>query len=265
MGTRKLTRKEIIHGDPIRETLNAAYEIFIINSKVIIIAIAIAVLGVGGYYLWAHYQTTTQAETQLLLSQALKTFHAQVEGEPSPLDQTAASGPKFKSKSQKYTEALKQFQELSNRYGSRPVGHIARYYQALCMQHLGKTAEAVKTLEALRDEVHDPRYAFLVKKALAALYEAQGDHRKAADLYTQLLNDSEATNPKDAILINLGRCYESLQNEAEAIKAYERILNEFPNSLYRSNAEDRLTQLGARKRQEASTVGLNPATGQLVR
>jgi hypothetical protein len=78
--------------------------------------------------------------------------------------------------------------------------------------------------------------------------------KKARDSFQAVIDD-RARAPaelRDRALIGLGRAYESISDgsEGEAIKAYETLINEFPNSIYKKDAEERIRILNRGSGQE---------------
>lgn len=264
MPTRKLTRKEIVREDSFHATVRETYESIIAHKRTILIGI-IAALVVGlGFVVWRHYRSKSEAESKYLFGKALETFHASVQqpsGSPADAkpDQPAESKPEFKSENEKYTKALSQFNDAA-KAGSGQMKALSLYYVGLCQQKLGKTDEAVKTLEADKDKLKDPRYSFLLKKSLAGLYETKGDYNTAIKWYTELLKSTASSYPKDDILMSLGRCYELTQNKDEAIKKYTQLAQEYPTSLYQREANDRLVKLGAKRVTRTEPNAINPLT-----
>lgn len=65
---------------------------------------------------------------------------------------------------------------------------------------------------------------------------AQGKMPEAIDRLRRAIDSSRTTAPRDALLFALGELCERNGNTAEARAAYERIVNEFPESPYRQEA-----------------------------
>lgn len=78
--------------------------------------------------------------------------------------------------------------------------------------------------------------------------------KKARDSF-QVIIDNPRKAPaelRDRALIGLGRALESMSDgsEGEAIKAYESLVKEFPNSIYKKDAEERIAVLNQGSGQE---------------
>ena len=59
-----------------------------------------------------------------------------------------------------------------------------------------------------------------------------------------MIGDADASLPQDAILFELAQTYESMKRDAEAKKTFQRIVDEYPRSSYRSAAQQRLGPTG---------------------
>jgi tetratricopeptide (TPR) repeat protein len=73
----------------------------------------------------------------------------------------------------------------------------------------------------------------------ARLLAAQGKAPEAIDRLKRAIEAPNATVPKDALLYTLGQIYESTGAASDARAAYQRIVNDYPGSPYRSDARQR--------------------------
>jgi hypothetical protein len=77
--------------------------------------------------------------------------------------------------------------------------------------------------------------------------------KKARDAFRSVVDDKHApAEVRERALIGLGRALESLSDgsEGEAVKAYESLVKEFPDSIYKQDAEDRIAELSKGSGQE---------------
>jgi outer membrane protein assembly factor BamD (BamD/ComL family) len=65
---------------------------------------------------------------------------------------------------------------------------------------------------------------------------AQGKYDPAIATYTELSRDTTSQIPVDSVLIHLGRAYARAGKKEEAIRAFNRIVEEFPQSVYATDA-----------------------------
>jgi hypothetical protein len=78
--------------------------------------------------------------------------------------------------------------------------------------------------------------------------------KKARDSFQAIIDNPRKAPPelRDRALLGLGRALESMSDgtEADAIKAYESLVKEFPNSIYKKDAEERIAILSKGSGQE---------------
>ncbi len=261
----KLTRKEIVREDTFHASIRNTYESLATHKQKILVGVGLVIVASVGLFTWEYFQSKWDSESRYAFNQALETYHAPVvtTAEPSanPPQDGSLDSPaplRFQSENEKYSRALKEFSELSKRRGSRQTKLLSQYYVGLSQEKLGKTDDAIKTLETIKSKFSDPRYSFLVKKTLAGIYEIKGELNSAIKINTELLNDMKSSYPKDEILMALGRSFEAQNNKEEAIKKYSQLAKEYPSSQNQREANDRLAKLGAKKITPPESATMNP-------
>jgi len=77
------------------------------------------------------------------------------------------------------------------------------------------------------------------------------DVKKASNAFRTVVDDRKAPpDARERALIGLGRALESLSEPTDAVKAYKSLVSEFPNSIYKADAEQRIAVLEKGKGQE---------------
>jgi tetratricopeptide (TPR) repeat protein len=213
------------HGSEVRTTL---------------IAVAIVVVGALGF---TTFQERRKASAERAFGEAFETFHAPVAAElPPGADKPA--GLQFATPAEKYQKAAAAFDGVERRYGSQPAGRRARYYAALCRIEMGDYAEAEKALDKLvADSDRSSLESGLARMALADLYRRRGETDKAVTAYRQLVDDASLTVPRDHVLMSLGSTLEEAHRTKEARASYRRLTEEFPASVFLSEARRRAEDL----------------------
>lgn len=208
--------------------------------KVTLIAAAVLGLAVVGF---GSYRSHQQASAERAFDEALTIFHAPVAGEPEAAQGGATV---YATAAEKDQKAAAAFGEVSRKYGSSATGRRARYYAALANLDLGKTADAEAELKALSTGGDDPLIRDLSRLALADLYRGTGKWDQAIEGYRRIVDDAGALVPRDHALMRIGGTFEDAQRGPEAIQAYRRVVEEFPSSVYVTDAKSRIAYLGGR-------------------
>jgi TolA-binding protein len=202
------------------------------------VAAIVIVFAVIGYFAW---RARTESRASALLADAMTTLEAQV-APPAPAapGQTApkpAAGT-FTSERAKLEAALPKLSAVYTRYPSARSALTARYYEANALAALGRRPEAETRYQQLADE--GGIYARMARLALADLLAGGGQHDRAIAIYKELSADPDAGLPVDGVLMQLGKTYAAAGRQSEAQQTYQRIVQEFPESLYAADARREL-------------------------
>jgi outer membrane protein assembly factor BamD (BamD/ComL family) len=156
------------------------------------------------------------------------------------------TGLSFATPEEKYKSAAAAFEGIDRRYPSLPLGRRAKYMGALARLEMGDAAaaeSALKELAARRDlKELEPTLARL---ALGDLYRRTGRLDQAIEAYQQFAADTTVSFPRDYALLSLGETQEEAKKPGEAKASYERLVQEFPASVYSPEARRRADFLGS--------------------
>ncbi len=235
----RLSRKEL-KKDEIRETLAHSAEAITSHRRLIYslgIPALIVILGLIG---WKYHEQKQAAKASAALADAMVAYDAPVQKPGQPLPPGLQSYP---SEMAKYEDANQKLLAVANRYPRAAAGEMARYYAALCLERLGRFADAEKTLEqfqAARGGIGD-----LARFELAQIYEQTGKGNLALPIYLQLEAKPSPFVPKPMILLALGDHY--LQSDPkQAAKYYNELKSEFSGTGMADEADKRLQMLGGK-------------------
>lgn len=204
-----------------------------------IVVVVVGALAGGLLYL----QARRTREARQALAEALEVYHAPVQAELPPGSPTPA-GSVYATPQEKLAKAAAAFDGVERKFGSQPAGLTAAYYAALCRLELGSAAEAEKALASLAARHDADRLEpALARLALADLYRRTGQVEKAVDAYRRASEDASLPLPRDHALMSLAALLEEVGRLADARLAYQRLVAEFPGSVYAADARSRAEYL----------------------
>ncbi|MGE5195547.1 MAG: tetratricopeptide repeat protein, partial [Deltaproteobacteria bacterium] len=102
-----------------------------------------------------------------------------------------------------------------------------------------------------RTQEGERRLRLGVERLFDNLDAGQEELHKARKAFQTVVDDRRApADAREQALMGLGRTLESLSETADAVKAYESLVKEFPTSLYKDDAEERINLLKQSNGQE---------------
>ncbi|MBZ5588671.1 MAG: tetratricopeptide repeat protein [Acidobacteriia bacterium] len=170
------------------------------------------------------------------IAEAVATYQAPVGG-------AASAGEKFRFATdvQRLDAAEKAFQAVSSKYWLTPQTRVAAIFLARIAADRGDQALAIRKLSEVTSRHSDDPLVRLAMLDLIRLRIAKGEG-------TQLVSDLEAMVagkdprlPRDAALFELARVWEHEGKPEEANRLYRKLVEDFPDSPYRSDAQQRLS------------------------
>ncbi|HUP64903.1 MAG TPA: tetratricopeptide repeat protein [Thermoanaerobaculia bacterium] len=232
----RVSRKAIKH-DKFVEEMETAYMVARRNAPIVIgsligILVLIALL-VGAALYFARQEKVAQQK----LAEAIEVIEAPVAGAEAEL----AEGS-YRSEAEKIAKAEPMFREVTSEYGSRDAADVANLYLARIEAGRNEIAPAREKLEEFIDDHPDH---ILAQSARVSLYEIRLAAGEAADVASELdeqLAGGKLALPADVGLSLLARAYEAAGQPAQAREAYQRIVNEYPDSPYTLEAQRRLAR-----------------------
>jgi TolA-binding protein len=210
----------------------------------LVVAIVAAVLLVGGFFA---FRTSRNSRATDLLASALAVAEAPVvtppppaPGSPPPVQQPGT----YRSETDRANAALPKLMEAADRYPSTDAGLTARYRAAGILATLGRYGEAEQRYqEVVAKAGSNSIYGRAARLGLGNAQLAQGKNDAAVDTFRALSTDSDSQLPLDGVLMQLGRACMQAGKRDDATRAFTRVVDEFPQSLYASEAKEKLLTL----------------------
>lgn len=203
-------------------------------------AVALVVVAGVGYWAW---HTRSEVRAQTMFSEALIILQSPVEAPTA-----AAEGAKpeqqpgtYPTTAARAEAALPKFMAVADAYPSSESGIAARYYGASALVLLGRAPEAATRYQEVIDRAGAD--SFPGKMARLGLVNAQLLAKQFDQAITgaqALANTDDEDLPRDAMLMQLARIYAVAGKPTEAKQTFDKVVAEFPDSLYAEEARQRL-------------------------
>ena len=236
----RLTRKDIKR-DEFRAAVGRSVEyaeshvrtiLYAAGGVVLVGAVAVAIY----FYLGHRRQGANQA-----LAEAMKVYQAPIAATGAkPND---ATEPSFATEAARRERAKKLLAKVRTDYGLTDAADVAGLYLAQIAADEGRLDQARKLWRGFADEHGDSMLGSEARLNLIDLDRKQG---KAEDVVKELramLEKGDSPLPQDVVLNELGKTLEQLHRPQEAVQSYQRILDEFPQSPFRQEAQQKVSTL----------------------
>jgi len=195
----------------VEETLTRTEHYLEENYKTLLIILGAAVLLVGLFYLGRIYLNKRNKEAQEQM------FHAQKWLGMDSLKLSLNGDGNYLG-----------FLDIANNYKMTKAGNLAKYSAGMCYLHLGQFQEAIDFLSAYKH--NDNVISSLAVGGIGDAYVELGNLDKGVEKYIEAANLGKNSFNTPIFLMKAGQIYELQQKYSDALKVYERIRDEYPES-----------------------------------
>jgi tetratricopeptide (TPR) repeat protein len=204
------------------------------------IVTAVVVLGAValGYMAW---RDRIASRADAMLAEAATVAETRVGAPIAP--GTPGAGPSFPSEQARSQAALAKFKAAADAYPATDAGLFARYQQGTTAMALGNAAEAVQAYQQVIDRAGDRIYGQMARLGMAEAQARAGQYDQAITAFKDLTLLKDGPLPIDAILMRLGQTYLDAGKRADALQTFNRVLEEYPNSPFSTDARRELDNL----------------------
>lgn len=120
------------------------------------------------------------------------------------------------------------FLDIAKEFKMTPAGNLSLYCAGICYLHLGQYQEAIYYLTKYSKK--DKMIGSLAIGAIGDAYVELGDTQKGVAKYVEAANYAKNSFNTPIFLMKAGEIYELNKDYAEALKMYQRIKDEYPES-----------------------------------
>jgi TolA-binding protein len=211
------------------------------RDRIMMIAVvALLVLAIGGGYFYWRKRTNDKAGA--MLGTAMAVTQSQIV--PAPTVPGATQAPNtYPTERARQEAALKAFQEVAATYPSTDAGLAAEYHAAAALLQLGRLSEAERVFADVAARTGSSVYVPMAKLGRAEALVGQSKYDDAIKTLTDLSGDRDGALPVDGVLMELARTCIKAGTKEVARAAFKRVVDEFPESVYSTDARQQLTLL----------------------
>jgi len=210
----------------------------------IVVGVVAFVAIVGGY---TAFRSSRNNKASTLLASALVVAEAQVytppppaPGSPPPIQPPGT----YRTEIERNQAALPKLQAAADAYPNTEAGITARFRLAAMLADLGRHTEAEQRYqEVVQKTGSRDIYHYTAKLGVGEARLAQGKASEALTTFQEVATDTNSQIPVDAVLWQVARAATVAGKKEDATRAYNRIVEEFPQSVYATEAKEKLSGL----------------------
>ena len=150
---------------------------------------------------------------------------------------------KTSSATEAYSQVSEAFQGILKKYGGNAGGKLARLIFANISYDAAKYDNAITLYKQSLSDFKDDKLVYnLILGNLGYAYQQIQDEQNAATFFEKAASATNSTICEES-LFNLGFIYKKLGETAKGQQALQKIINDYPNSIYSDMVEEELAAL----------------------
>jgi len=170
------------------------------------------------------------------LNQAMTTLQA-----PTGAEAAEATGTTFATDAERLDAAEKEFSRISSRYWLTPQAHVAKLYLARISVDRGDMDRGLRQLADLTSNKSDDAVVRMAMLDLVNLRLARNEGYLVAPDLEAMAAGRDPRLPRDTAMFFLAEVRSQEGKPQEAAELYRKLTQDFPESGYRYEAQQRLT------------------------
>jgi tetratricopeptide (TPR) repeat protein len=129
-----------------------------------------------------------------------------------------------------FKDVLGKFEEVITKFSGTSSGKLSLLYKGNILLRLGEFEEAAKSYQTfLQKGGKEKVYRLFATEGLGYAYEGKKEYEKAIQSYQKIVGEGSSFELSNAYL-SVGRCYEKMGKNKEALENYRAFLKESPKS-----------------------------------
>jgi TolA-binding protein len=142
-----------------------------------------------------------------------------------------------------YEGAIQKADEILSGSRNSVPAKLALFTKANALYDSGKFADSETAFTEFKNKYKSDYLMPMVINSIACSQEMQGKFKEAIDNFTFIINQYTDSHILADSYMGKARCYELLGDKNNAKDVYQLIINMFPNTYWKSIAEERLAYL----------------------
>jgi len=213
--------------DEVQERLISIFEYVQNNLQKILLAVGIVLLAGAGIFGFRQMAESRELKAQASLDEALEAFRA-------PVDVESPDG--ITSDEIRRSRAQAAFDAVRSQHGGSKASEIADVYLGLLAAESGDIEAAKTSWSAYASRNSGDLLAVELQLNLLSARRDSGDGASVASELEAMVDSDRAAFPQDVVLGELATTLTALGRGEEAKALYDRILDEYPESPYTTEA-----------------------------
>ena len=231
--SQRLSRKEIKR-DEFMETVGGALEWIQVHARTLLGIVAAVVVAAIVMALFYSFSQRREERADEALAAALIVYQAPVD--PATANADDPSAPTFVDAVSRSQAAEPLFQGVRDDFGGSDAGLIATAYLGQIAAERGDTQRARAMWEEFVGKAGDHMLAAEVQVNLMGLDRSEGRGDELVTRLRAMLSGADDGLPHDLLWYQLALTLDSLGRDGEAREAYQRLVEDFPQSAYAATA-----------------------------
>jgi TolA-binding protein len=201
----------------------------------------VLVVAIAAGYFYIRKQSDDRASARF--GEALRIEQAPIVPAPTLPGATQQAGT-YSTEQARNDAAVAAYQKIIDEYPNHSAGVDARYHLAGVLLSMGRAADAEKAYAEVSSRAGNALPGAAARLGLAQALVAQNKFDDAIKVLTDLSGQRDSDLPMDGILMELARVCQRAGKAQDARAAYKRVVDEFPQSGYASEARQQLATMG---------------------
>ena len=208
---RKIVKKKLKEPDEFISFNEKAFVYITHHSKPIVIGGIIVLILILSIFFFQRWEKKSEEN-------AYQLFHSAVES------YQIVSAPYQEGAVQDYKNVLEKFNEVITKFQRTYSGRLSILYKGNIHLRLGEYDDAIKAYEGFLQKADKEKlFRSFATEGLGYSYEGKKDYERAINAYQKVIDLNENFQLENAYL-GMGRCYEKLGKNKEALENYKNFL-----------------------------------------